>query len=147
MKKALFLALVIPAFLGLVAYESREVGAACTIAFDVYQPDCDNTNSSTDRGFTFPLAAACVHDGGDTWTLRYAFTPVNSFNVTHISITPLSHNVDHTDNYPSTFVGSLNSGQTCGKYQISAYDFSNALCTGSHDVTIREFGATCTPGC
>jgi hypothetical protein len=147
MKKVLFLALVIPAFLGLVAYEARQVGAACTIGFDVNQPDCDNTNSSTDRGFTFPLAAACTHDGVNNWTLRYAFTPGNSFNVTHTSITPLTHLVDQTDNYPSTFVGSLNALQTCGNYQVSAWDADFVLCSASHDVTIRVFGATCTPGC
>ena len=147
MKKLLFLTLLVPAFLCLVAYEARQVGAACTIAFDIYQPDCDNTESSIDRQFTFQLAAACVHDGGAAWTLKYQFTPTNSFHVTHTSITPTTHNVTTTANYPSIFLGSLNSGETCGNYQISAYDFSYTLCTGSKDVTIRPFGATCTPGC
>jgi hypothetical protein len=144
-KKILLLPLCVAALLGVVAFQTHEVAASCSIAWDVFQPTCKNAN--TDRTFSYALGTACVYDGVNQWTLHLAFTPGNSPNISNGSVLPATQTVNQTRNYSSTNSGTLTSPASCGNFQTSAWDGTNFMCSGSHDCTIRVNGATCTAGC
>lgn len=141
--RTLLAVIALPMIVGVAIWSAHEVSAACSIHFDNAITSWTTNSAGSFGTIQTPESQVRVdyNSSGQTpWTLYGSETPGNSLHLATQSVQPAYRTVSLSGMNFTTFtiIGSLETGEPQGLYQLSCWDGDFWACSDSHNVTINR---------